>query len=182
MRRVVAGLAITLDGVVEGPSQTGWLMFNDEMGELIAKGTAQSDAILIGRRTYLDFAQRWPNLGSEVPMADFMNNTTKYVVSKTLHKLEWANSVLLSGDLVEEVSKLKAEQGKDIQIPGSPKVVRSLLRAGLLDELSLMIHPLVLGSGFRLFDDFGDSSKFRLVESKALRTGVLSATYQPAET
>ncbi len=179
MRKVVAGLAITLDGVVEGPAE-GWLMFNDEMAGLIAAGTAKSDAVLLGRRTYLDFAQRWPNLGSEVPMADFMNNTTKYVVSKTLGPLEWANSVLLTGDLATETAKLKAQPGKDIQIPGSPRIVRSLLRDGLLDELSLMIHPLVLGSGFRLLDGISDRLNLELTDSRALRNGVLYATYRPA--
>jgi dihydrofolate reductase len=179
MRKIVAGLAISLDGVVESPSGN-WLLFNDEMGEVIGAGIAQSDAILLGRRTYLEFAELWPNQGSDDPMAAFMNNTPKHIVSSTLDTpLEWANSSLVTGDLAEEVAKLKAQPGKNIQIPGSPRLVRSLLRDGLLDELSLMVHPIVIGSGMRLFDDMTNQVSLKLVESRTLRTGVLCVTYQP---
>ena len=183
MRKIVAGLAITLDGVVESPSQSSWMRFNDEMWEVIGAGIAQSDAILLGTRTYLEFAALWPTLGSDVPMADFMNNTPKYVVSSTLNPqdtLAWANSRLVSGDLAEVIATLKQQPGKNILIPGSPRLVRSLLRDGLLDELGLMIHPAVLGSGMRFFDDMPHQVRLTLVESKALSTGVLSVTYQPA--
>jgi dihydrofolate reductase len=179
MRKIVAGLAISLDGVVEAPSQSGWMLFDDEMSEVIGVGIAQSDAILLGRRTYLEFADLWPNLGSDVPMADYMNNTQKYIVSRTLDSLAWANSSLVTGDLTEELAKLKQQPGKNIQIPGSPTLVRSLLRDGLLDELSLMIHPIVLGSGMRLFDEMTDRVRLKLVDSRALNTGVVSVTYQP---
>lgn len=178
MRKIVAGLAITLDGVVESPS-SHWLLFNDEMAEVIGAGVAHADAILLGRHTYLEFAELWPALGSDVPMADFMNNTPKYIVSSTLTTLEWRNSSLITGDLAEEVAKLKARPGKNIQIPGSPMLVRSLLRDGLLDELSLMVHPIVLGSGTRLFDELTDRVNLTLVDSRALSTGVLCVTYQP---
>jgi len=180
MRKIVAGLAITLDGVVEAPSTSGWMRFNDEMAAMIATGTAQADAILLGRRTYLEFAELWPKLGSEVPMADFMNDTPKYVLSKTLDRVEWKHSTLLSGDLVAEVTKLKQQPGRNIQVPGSPRLVRSLLQAGLLDELALMIHPIVLGSGQRLFDQPTDQIRLDLLDSRALSTGVLSVVYQPA--
>lgn len=177
MRKVVAGLAISLDGVVESPSN--WMLFNDEMAEVIGAGLAQSDAILLGRRTYLEFAKLWPNLDSDVPTADFMNNTPKHIVSSTLDTLEWANSRLVTGDLAEEVAKLKEQPGKNIQIPGSPRLVRSLLRDGLLDELSLMVHPIVVGSGMRLFDEMTDQVGLKLVKSTTLSAGVLSVTYQP---
>jgi dihydrofolate reductase len=183
MRKVVAGLAITLDGVVESPSQSGWMRFNGEMWEMIGAGIAQSDAILLGRRTYLEFAALWPALGSDVPMADYMNNTPKYVVSSTLtpqDTREWASSHLVSGDLADVVATLKQQPGKNIQVPGSPRLVRSLLRDGLLDELSLMIHPIVLGSGMCLFDEVPHQVRLTLVGSKALSNGVLSVTYQPA--
>jgi dihydrofolate reductase len=180
MRKVVAGLAISLDGVVEAPSQRNWMQYNDEMGEVIGAGIARADAILLGRRTYLEFAALWPGLGSDVPMADFMNNTPKYIVSSTLHSLEWNNSILVTGDLAEEIGKLKDQPGKNIQVPGSPRLVRSLLRDGLLDELALMVHPIVLGSGMRLFNELTDQIDLRLVDSRALSTGVLSVTYQPA--
>jgi len=178
MRKIVAGLAITLDGVVESPS-SHWLLFNGEMNEVIGAGVAQSDAILLGRNTYLQFAELWPKLGSDVPMADFMNNTPKYIVSSSLTTLDWANSSLVTGDLAEEVAQLKERPGKNIQIPGSPRLVRSLLRDGLLDELSLMVHPIVLGAGMRLFDEVTNRIGLKLIESRTLSTGVLCVTYQP---
>jgi dihydrofolate reductase len=150
MRKIVTGLFISLDGVVESPSD--WLLSSDEMWEVIGAGIAQSDAILLGRCTYLQFAEIWPNQGSDVPMADFLNNTPKHVVSSTLDTLDWANSSLVTGDLAGEVAKLRDQPGKNVQIPGSPTLVRSLLRGGLLDELSLMAHPIVVGSGMRLFE------------------------------
>jgi dihydrofolate reductase len=180
MRKIVAGLAITLDGVVEAPSSNGWMLYDDEMGEIIGAGIAQADAILLGRRTYLEFAELWPKLGSDVPMADFMNNTPKYIVSSTLGTLDWANSSLVTGDLATVVAKLKEQPGRNIQIPGSPRLVRSLLREALLDELSLMVHPIVLGSGMRLFDDMTDRVRLTLVESRTLSSGVLGVTYRPA--
>ncbi|MGO8883830.1 MAG: dihydrofolate reductase family protein [Streptosporangiaceae bacterium] len=177
MRKIVAGLAISLDGVVEAPSQGNWMRFNDEMAEIIAAGIAEADAILLGRRTYLEFAEMWPSLGSDVPMADFMNNTPKYVVSRTLRTLGWAHSTLLAGDLAEEVRSLKEQPGRSIQMPGSPTLVRSLLRCGLLDELALMIHPVVLGSGMRLFDETTGRIGLELMDARTLSTGVVSLTY-----
>jgi len=181
MRKIVAGLLISLDGVVESPNEWGFSQyFNDEMSEGIAAGVAQADAVLLGRHTYLEFAELWPNQGSDVLMADFLNSSPKYVVSSTLDALEWANSSLVSGDLAEELTKLKQQPGKNILIPGSPTLVRSLLRDGLLDELSLNICPVVVGSGMRLFDEMTDQVRLNLVESTTLRTGVLGVTYQPA--
>jgi dihydrofolate reductase len=176
VRKIVAGLAVTLDGVVDSPSGN-WMMFNDEMREIIDAGVAEADAILLGRRTYLEFAAMWPRLGGDVPMADFMNGTPKYVASSTLRSLEWAGSTLLTGDLATELTELKRRPGKNIQIPGSPRLVRSLLAGGLLDELSLMIHPVVLGTGARLFDGQTDRMDLKLQESRTLGTGVISATY-----
>jgi dihydrofolate reductase len=175
MRKVVAGLAISLDGVVESPS---WMLFNDEMAKVIAAGIAQSDAILLGRNTYLQFADMWPKLGSGTPMAHFMNSSPKYVVSSTLGAVTWANSTLVTGGLAEVVGKLKEQPGKNIQVPGSPRLVRSLLRDGLLDELSLTIHPIVVGSGMRLFDEVTRQVGLKLVASAVLSTGVVSVTYQ----
>lgn len=177
MRKIVAGLAITLDGVVESPSD--WLRPNDEMQEIIAAGLGRSDAILLGRDTYLDFAAMWPSLDSSAPMAHFMNNTPKYVISSTITSTPWAHSAVLSGDLTTEVTQLKSQPGKDIQMPGSPRLVRSLIELGLLDELSLMIHPIVLGDGLRLFDTTTERLELNLINSKPLSTGVIAATYQP---
>ncbi len=178
MRKIVAGLFITLDGVVESPSK--WVLFNDEMGEMMAAGIADADAILLGRRTYLEFADLWPKQGSDGPMAHFLNNSPKYIVSSTLDRLEWANSSLVTGGLAEVVAKLKGQPGKNIQVPGSPRLVRSLLREGLLDEISLMVQPIVLGSGMRLFDEMTDQVGLKLVDSRTFSNGVVSVTYQPA--
>lgn len=174
------GLFVSLDGVVESPD--GWQLpyFNDEMIEGINIGIARADAVLLGRRTYLEDAELWPTQGSDVPMADFMNDTPKYVVSSTLDTLEWANSVLISGDLADELTRLKQQPGKDILIHGSPTLVRSLLRDGLLDELSLYILPVVIGSGMRLFDGITNRVALELVESTTFSNGVLGVTYQPA--
>ncbi len=181
MRKIVAGLLMSLDGVVESPDEWGFSRyFNDEMKEGIGAGIAQADAVLLGRRTYLAFAEQWPNQGSEVLMADFLNNSPKYVVSATLDTLPWANSNLISGDLAEELSKLKRQPGKNILVPGSPTLVRSLLRDGLLDELSLNVCPIVVGSGMRLFDGIGRQVGLKLVNSTTLSNGVLGVTYQPA--
>lgn len=180
MRKIVAGLFISLDGVVESPSQWGFQYFNDEMTEGILAGVAQADAVLLGRCTYLEFAKLWPNQGRDVPMADFLNNSPKYVVSATLGTpLEWANSSLIRGDLAVQLTKLRQQPGKNILIPGSPMLVRSLLRDGLLDELSLNVCPVVVGSGMRLFDEMTHQVSLKLVDSKTLNTGVLGVTYQP---
>ncbi len=182
MRKIVAGLAMSLDGVVESPNEWGMQYFNDEVMEVISAGVAQADAVLLGRRTYLEFAELWPNQGSDVPMADFLNNAPKYVVSATLDTLGWANSSLVTGDLADELTKLKQQPGKNILIPGSPRLVRSLLREGLLDELALNICPIVVGSGMRLFDETTDHMRLKLVESRTYSTGVVGVDYQPAST
>jgi dihydrofolate reductase len=179
MRKIVAGLAMTLDGVVDAPSGN-WMMFDDEMWDIISAGIAEADAILLGRRTYLQFAELWPAQGRDVPMSAFMNDTPKYVASRTLDTVEWAGATLLQGDLAEALTELKRRPGKNIQVPGSPRLVRWLLRAGLLDQLALMIHPIVLGAGARLFEDETDQRRLRVVESRTLGTGVVSVTYEPA--
>lgn len=181
MRKIVAGLVMSLDGVVESPDEWGWHRYmNEEMAQGIVAGIAHADAVLIGRRTYEVFAAMWPNQPSEVPMSDFLNQSPKYVVSTTLRgPLEWANSSLIEGDLREELTKLKLLPGKNIQVPGSPTLVRSLLREGLLDELSLNICPIVVGSGMRLFDGIDDEVTLKLVNSTVLTNGVLGVTYAP---
>jgi dihydrofolate reductase len=181
MRKIGAGLLMSLDGVVESPGEWGFSrFFNDEMREGISAGIAQADAVLLGRRTYLEFAELWPKQGSDVLMADFLNTSPKYVVSSKLDKLEWANSSLVTGDLAEALSKLKQQSGKDILIPGSPTLVRSLVRLGLLDELNLNVCPVVVGSGMRLFDGVTDQIQLRLVRSTTLSNGVVGLTYGPA--
>lgn len=180
MRKIVAGLFISLDGVVEAPDRWRSRHFTTEMADALTVGVEEADAILLGRRLYQEFAAYWPQQGSEVTMADFFNLTPKYVVSPTLDTpLEWANSRLVTGDLAEALTKLKEQPGKNIQVPGSPTLVRSLLREGLLDELSLWIFPVVVGSGMRLFDGTTGDVELELVGSRTFSSGVLSATYRP---
>ena len=180
MRKIVAGLFISLDGVVESPIRWRLPYLSGEVSDMMSAGIAHSDAMLLGRRTYQQFAEFWPTQASDVPMAGYMNNTPKYVVSATLDKVEWQNSTLIKGNVVEELARLKQQPGKNIQIPGSPTLVRSLLRDGLIDELALMIHPIVVGSGRRLFDETAIPMGLKLVESRTFSNGVLSVTYQPA--
>jgi dihydrofolate reductase len=142
---------------------------------------ASSDALLMGRRTYEEFASYWPQQPSEGnPIAAFMNTTPKYVASTTLKELDWDGSTLLGDDVAGEVAKLKQEPGKDIIVNGSATLVRSLLADGLVDELQLMIHPIVLGGGGRLFENGVPRRPLELVDSRAFTSGVLSVTYRPA--
>jgi dihydrofolate reductase len=182
MRKVIASELVSLDGVMEAPETWHLTYFNDEMGEAIGAAMAEADAFLFGRVTYEEFAAFWPSQsGDDQEFADYMNNTPKYVVSTTLEEpLEWNNSTLINGDVAQEITRLKQQPGKDISISGSGTLVRSLLRDGLLDELRLMVHPIVLGSGKRLFGDEGDQNALELVDSKTFSTGVLYLTYQPA--
>src|SRR5215213_1074079 len=135
---------MALDGVMESPDKWHFPYFNDEMGEEIGAAMADSDAMLLGRVTYEEFAAFWPSQG-ERDVAGYMNNTPKYVVSRTLEEpLEWQNSTLIKENVAEEVAKLKQQPGKDISITGSGTLVRSLLQYDLIDELRLMVHPIVV--------------------------------------
>jgi dihydrofolate reductase len=182
VRKIVAGLFISLDGVYEAPDKWHFPYFNDKMGEAVGSQMAASDAMLLGRVTYQEFAGFWPNQSSdEVDIADFMNNTPKFVVSNTLDNVDaWQNSTLIKGNVAEELTRLKQQPGKDIGITGSGTLVRSLLRDGLLDELRLLVHPIVVGRGKRLFEGEGDQVPLKLVESKTFGTGVVYVTYQRA--
>jgi dihydrofolate reductase len=177
MRKVVAGLFMSLDGVMESPEKWTGAYMNDEVGQAIGSQFAASDAMLLGRRTYETFAGSFA--GRTDPMAAQMNNTPKYVVSETLKSAEWENSTVINGDVVEAIKKLKAQPGKNIAISGSPTLVRWLLRNGLLDELNLIVPPIVVGGGRRLFEG-ADGQRVELVDCKAFSTGVLSLTYAPA--
>ena len=181
MRKVTAGLFVSLDGVVESPEKWQLPYFNDEMGEAVGAAMAATDAMLLGRVTYQEFASYWPGVSvKDQPFADHMNNTPKFVVSTTLAEpLEWQNSTLIQENVAEEIAKLKQQPGKNIGITGSATLVRSLLQDDLLDELSLMVHPIVLGSGKRLFEEGGDQKGLKLVDSKTFSTGVVYLTYQP---
>ncbi len=183
MRKVIASEFVSLDGVMESPDKWHFPYFNDEMGEAIGSAMARADALLLGRVTYEEWAAYWPNQSSdESEISGYMNDTPKFVVSTTLKEpLGWKNSTLIEGGhFAEEIARLKQQPGKDISISGSGTLVRSLLREDLLDELRLMVHPIVVGSGKRLFEDGGDQKPLELVDSQTFGTGVLYLTYRPA--
>lgn len=162
MRKIVAGLFMSLDGITQSPEKWHFPYFNDEMGGAVGSQSAVADAILLGRVTYQEFASYWPNQGSEVEFANYINTTPKYVVSGTLDAVHWQNSTLISENVAERLTTLKQQPGKHISIIGSSTLVRSLLRDGLLDELRLLVHPIVVGSGKRLFEPDGARTPLKL--------------------
>ena len=194
MRKLVVTNHLTLDGVMQAPARPdedprggfahgGWAIpYNDAvMNQVMAERMAQSGELLLGRRTYEDFYAVWPHR-TDNPFTDVLNTTQKYVASTTLKEpLPWSNSTLLTGDTAEAVARLKEQPGKDLVILGSGALVQSLMRHNLIDEYLLTIHPLVLGSGRRLFPDGGAFAALRLVDTKTTTTGVVIARYQPAE-
>jgi dihydrofolate reductase len=182
MRKIVAGLFLSLDGVMEAPETWHFPYFNDEMGEAVASQMAAADTMLLGRRTYEEFAGYWADKGSDVEFAGVVNNTPKLVASTTLKTVEWQNSALIKGDVAEALRRLRQEPGRDISITGSATLVRSLLRDNVLDELRLLVHPIVVGSGKRLFEETSERVPLKLVDSRTFSTGVLYLTYQPAST
>jgi dihydrofolate reductase len=182
MRRVCAWELVSVDGVMEKPEEWAFPYSDAEMGETSASGMVASDALLLGRVTYEHLAAFWPNQPVGTPMVDYINSVPKYVFSGTLEEpLGWNNSVLIKGNVAEEIAKLKRQQGKDITVLGSGVLVRSLLRDGLLDELRLMVHPLVMGYGKRLFENGADRKALELVNLRTFATGVVYLTYRPAD-
>ena len=180
MRRIVAGLFMTLDGSVHEPGEWSFPYFTDQVGDVITRGMEGSDAMLLGRKTYEAWADYWPKMSSEQdPFAGYINSVQKYVVSTTLREpLQWEGTELLTG--LDQVAKLKEQPGKDLAMSGSITLVGSLLREGLLDELSLLLEPIVLGKGKRLFEDPSGSIGLRLIESRTLDNGVLHLRYERA--
>jgi dihydrofolate reductase len=178
MGKIVSGLFISLDGVVESPEQWHFPYFDDDMGEAVQGMMADNDAMLLGRRTYEGFASYWPTSTDEP--AEQMNGIRKYVVSNTLTSAEWQNSTLISGEVFKELARLKEQTGGTIGVSGSGTLVASLLREGLLDELHLMLHPIVVGTGKRLFEE-GSQVPLRLSSSQNFSTGVLHLTYERAK-
>ena len=182
IRKVVAVELVSVDGVMESPEERAFSYSNDEMEEANASGMAASDAMLLGRVTYEGLAAFWPNQPPGTPMVDYINSVPKFVVSETLEEpLEWNNSTLIKGDVAEEVLRLKRRPGKNITIIGSGALVGSLLVEGLLDKLRLMVHPIVLGGGKRLFEEGEDREALELVDSRTFGTGVVYLTYRPAD-
>jgi len=195
VRKLVVSEFLTLDGVMQSPGYPdedpsggfeygGWQMplFDDAARKVITEGMAATGGFLLGRVTYEIFAGYWPTAPAEEPLAEIINSLPKYVVSTTLEEpLAWNNSHLIKGDVAGEVTKLKHETGKDLQVIGSGELVQTLMRHDLIDEYRLMINPVVLGKGKRLFREGVPKNSLQLVDSETSSTGVLIATYQPAE-
>ena len=181
VRRLVAVEMVSLDGVMGAPDAWAFPYNDREIGEVNAAGMAASDALLLGRVTYEAFAAFWPDQPGGTPMVDYINSVAKYVVSTTLEEpLGWNNSSLIGGDVAEGVAALKERDGKDITIVGSDTLARSMLRENLLDELRLMVYPVVVGGGKRLFEGGGSPLKLELVRSRTFGNGVVSLDYRPA--
>ncbi|MFB6839145.1 dihydrofolate reductase family protein [Streptomyces sp. NPDC056361] len=182
MRKVVSGLFVSLDGVAQSPNE--WqFAFDEEMGAALAETLETADAILLGRVTFTEWAGYWPTVtsGEDAAFAKWINGSPKYVVSSTLDSVDdWANSTLVRGELATAIEELKAGEGKNITIAGSPTLVRSLLELDLLDELVLLIHPVVAGEGRKkLFADDAALKKLELVSARPTSSGVIIATYRP---
>jgi dihydrofolate reductase len=181
MRDIVAVEFVSVDGVAEAPEKWTTPYFDDEVGQAMQAGMDASDAMLLGRRTYEDFEAYWPDKTAEDdPYADYINATQKFVVSRTVKSIQWRNSTLIIGDVVEELTTLKRQNGKTITIVGSPTLMRSVLRDGLLDRLDVLVFPIVVGSGKRLFEEGIGELPLELVDSRTFKTGVVSLAYAPA--
>ena len=195
MRKVIVSEFITLDGVIQSPGYPdedpsggfeagGWQQryFDDVFGRALIDGLAASGGLLLGRLTYEIFAGFWPKAPGDDPVASIINGLPKYTVSTTLKEpLPWEYSHVLQGDVAKAVGELKGQDGKDLRVIGSGELVQTLIEHDLVDEYALMIHPLVVGGGKRLFRDGNPKRPLRLVESTTTSTGVLIVSYVPAD-
>jgi dihydrofolate reductase len=196
MRKVIADEWMTLDGVIQAPGQAdedtsggfqhgGWHVgyFDDLAQRWVVESVVKAGGFLLGRRTYAIFAAHWPNASEEEQvLAEPLNTKPKYVASRTLTEpLAWQNSTVLSGDVAEAVAALKQEDGEDLHVIGSSQLVQTLFERDLVDEFRMMIDPVVVGGGKRLFRDDGALRPLRLLDSQVTTTGVIIATYAPAQ-
>jgi len=192
MRKLLVIDFLSLDGVMQAPGQPdedteggfkhgGWAIpYHDEdLAKSVADSMAATDAYLFGRKTFENFAAYWPTAPRDIPFTDHLNNTAKYVISKTLKDPEWHNSTVID-DVVEELPKLKQQPGKNIAVLGSGQLVQTLIENDLVDEYFLTVYPVVLGGGKRLFRDDEQLRRLELVDSKATSTGGVALTYRPA--
>jgi dihydrofolate reductase len=181
MSKVVAQTFVSLDGVMEAPDK--WQLpndlFDEAMGPYVGGSFDRAEALLLGRRTYEEFAGYWPSQPDSDPFAAQMNGLPKLVVSKTLKTLAWKNASLIDGNLIEEISKLRQRPGKDILIIGSGQLVSGLTPHGLIDEYQFILHPIVVGRGKKLFLEGTDPMLLQLVDAKTFGTGVVGLTYRP---
>jgi dihydrofolate reductase len=183
MRKIVVSEGVTLDGVFDAQTMGQWAapFYSDEKDEFVRKSVLAADALLLGRTTYDLQAWYWPSQKEDkYGIANHKNNITKYVVTSKPLQAQWNNSTIIQKNVMEEIARLKQRPGKDILIEGSASLVESLMQAGLVDELRLMVHPVIAGSGKRFFKDRMGLTKFRLVESKPISLGILLLTYEPS--
>ncbi|MEU7990515.1 dihydrofolate reductase family protein [Streptosporangium canum] len=178
MAKIVSNFFISLDGVTESPDQWHFPYFNDEMGAAVEAGVQNAAAFLMGRKLYDEWSAYWPTADMDEDFAKFINNAQKYVVSNTLEKADWNNTTVVSGDVAARLREIKEQTDGDIQMSGSATTVRWLLANGLLDELNLLVHPIAVGHGRRLFEDT-PTHPLKLVKSETFQTGVLNLTYVP---
>jgi dihydrofolate reductase len=181
MKRLISHFLISLDGVVESPDKWSFPYFDGDMGAEVAKVPTEMDAFLMGRVLYDEWSQYWPaQSGEDSGFADFINNVPKFVVSNTLDDADWNNTTVIRGDLAEEIGRLKDQPGTNIGMSGSTTLVRSLLKAGLIDELRLSLHPIVVADGQRLFDGLPDRLPLTLAASKTTGSGIVNLSYHRA--
>jgi dihydrofolate reductase len=180
MRKLVAWELVSLDGVMETPEEWAFSYSNDEMAKVQGAGMAEADVMLLGRVTFQEFASYWPYQNSaDQPFTDYLNNTAKYVVSKTLEvPLEWNNSTLIKDNIMEDITNLKQQDGKDIAVHGSATLVQTLMQHDLVDRYRLLVYPVVVGKGKRLFKE-GIPATLKLLESQSFSSGVVALVYEP---
>jgi dihydrofolate reductase len=180
MRKLTAGLFHSIDGVVEAPNLWQFDAFDQELGSALGQVLARTDTVLMGRVGYGDWAGYWPNASADEDFAKFINNVPKYVASRTLHGgLDWRNATLIEGDLEAFARTLKQREGGEIAVMGGISLVRQFLFAGLLDELTLITHPVIAGSGRHLFEPTDPVTRLALVESYRTGKGNVVSTYRP---
>jgi dihydrofolate reductase len=191
MRKLVVGTFVTLEGVMQAPggpdedreggfAHGGWSVnyWDEQMGTVITETTLRAGALLLGRKTYDIFAAHWPKVGGDDPIAAKLNSMPKYVASRTRDRVEWNNSTLIRGDVAEEIRKLKAQDGGEIQVTGSGDLIQTLLEHDLVDEFNIWVFPLVLGTGKRLFGGGTLPSGLKLVDTTVFGTGVVVHRYE----
>ena len=182
MRKLIVSEWLTLDGVFDGDTMGQWeLPFNsDDKLAFVKEGILSSDALLVGHVTYDMLAAYWPaQKNNEMGWADWVNSMPKYVVSSTLEKADWNNSTILKKDVVEEITHLKQQSGRQILIPGSATLVQSLMRTDLIDEYQFLVHPIMMGSGKRFYKEGMNTSGLKLIETRTFSSGVVLLCFQP---
>jgi dihydrofolate reductase len=179
--RLVATEYLSLDGVFEEPGHWSGPFFNEEAAQFKLDELRASDALLLGRRTYEGFAAAWPSMTDEAGFAEKMNTMPKYVVSSTLSDPQWPGSRVVRGDLAQEIRKLKAQPGRDLLLSGSAQVFNALRQENLIDQYRIMLHPIVLGKGVRLFPESSAETALALTETRRFRSGIVILEYEPAQ-